>query len=152
MLNKINELRQQGKKIGFTCSTADLGHAGFLLMIEECKRHCDYLVFGLLSDPTIDRPNDKNFPIETLFERWIRVSSNKNIDLIIPFSHEKDIINIVKIIKPDVRIVGMEYKDINHTGKGLCPIFYNERNHNYSSTELRERIFHEEFQKLNNNV
>ena len=138
-LLKIENIRKEGKRIGFTCSTFDLLHAGHVAMLAEAKSKCDFLIFCLLSDPTYDRP-EKQKPIQSMFERWVQLSGISYIDMIIPFSSEQDIIDMVLLIKPDIRIVGEEYKDKEHTGKGLCPIFYNSRKHSFSSTELRERV------------
>jgi glycerol-3-phosphate cytidylyltransferase len=153
MFQTIERLKQEGKKIGFTASTSDLGQPGLLIMLEQLKSECDFVVFGLLSDPTIDRPNSKNFPAETLFERWIRMSSCKFIDMIIPFSTEKDLENMIKIIKPDIRYCGEEYKnDMAHTGRNIegVTIVYNERKHDFSTSNLRKRIYVAET-KLNSN-
>lgn len=127
-------------KIGITFSTFDLLHAGHLVMLQESKTLCDYLVVGLLSDPTIDRP-DKNKPVQSLFERYIQLSSCKYVDEIIPFSTEKEIEDIILTLQPDIRIVGEEYEGKNHTGIGLCPIHYNKRKHSFSSTDLRKRVY-----------
>tara|TARA_B100000424_G_C22703166_1_gene383340 strand:+ start:139 stop:570 length:432 start_codon:yes stop_codon:yes gene_type:complete len=138
-LLEIEKIKKDGKRIGFTCSTFDLLHAGHISMLAESKSRCDFLVVGLLCDPTHDRPK-KHKPIQSMFERWVQLSGISYIDMIIPFSSEQDIIDMVLLIKPDIRIVGEEYKDKEHTGKGLCPIFYNSRKHSFSSTELRERV------------
>ena len=138
-LLEIEKIKKEGKRIGFTCSTFDLLHAGHTSMLAESKSKCDYLIVGLLCDPTHDR-DEKQKPVQSMFERWVQLSSILYVDMIIPFSSEQDIIDMVLVIKPDVRIVGEEYKDIEHTGKGLCPIFYNSRKHSFSSTELRERV------------
>ena len=138
-LLKIEEIRKQGNRIGYTCSTFDLLHAGHIAMLAEAKSKCDFLIAGILSDPTIDRAN-KQIPCQSLFERWVQLDAVSYVDIIIPFSSEQDIIDMVLTLKPDIRIVGEEYKDIEHTGKGLCPIFYNSRKHSFSSTELKERI------------
>ena len=138
-LLEIEKIKKDGKRIGFTCSTFDLLHAGHISMLAESKSRCDFLVVGLLCDPTHDRPK-KHKPIQSMFERWVQLSGISYIDMIIQFSSEQDIIDMVLLIKPDIRIVGEEYKDKEHTGKGLCPIFYNSRKHSFSSTELRERV------------
>ena len=136
---EIEKIRKEGKRIGFTCSTFYFIHAGHISMLAESKSKCDYLIVGLLCDPTHDR-QEKQKPVQSMFERWVQLSSISYIDMIIPFSSEQDIIDMVLVIKPDIRIVGEEYKDVEHTGKGLCPIFYNSRKHSFSSTELRERV------------
>jgi len=138
-LLQIEDIRKEGKRIGFTCSTFDLLHAGHISMLAESKSKCDYLIVGLLCDPTHDRKT-KQLPIQSMFERWVQLSGISYVDMIIPFSSEQDIVDMILLIKPDIRIVGEEYKDKEHTGKGLCPIFYNSRKHSFSSTELRERV------------
>jgi glycerol-3-phosphate cytidylyltransferase len=127
-------------KIGFTCSTFDLFHAGHNVMLMESKQLCDYLIVGLLADPTRDRPDTKNSPIQSVFERYIQLASCKYVDEIIPFETEKDLVDMIMTINPDIRIVGEEYKGTDHTGVGLCPIHYNKRRHSFSTTELRTRV------------
>lgn len=127
-------------KIGFTCSTFDLFHAGHVVMLQEAKSLCDYLVVGLLIDPTIDRPDTKNKPVQSAFERYVQLSGCKYVNEIIPFTTEQEIIDIILTIQPDIRIVGEEYKGTNHTGVGLCPIHYNKRKHSFSSSDLRNRV------------
>lgn len=128
--------------IGFTCSTFDLLHAGHVAMLREAKNSCDWLVVGLLSDPTIDRPNEKNKPIQSLFERWMQLQAISYVDEIIPFESEQDLVDMLLVLMPDVRFCGEEYKDKNHTGKNIegIKIVYNKRKHSFSSSELRERV------------
>jgi glycerol-3-phosphate cytidylyltransferase len=141
-LDKIIELKQEGKVIGFTCSTFELGpHCGHDLMLMEAKHNCDFLIVGLLTDPTISRKN-KNKPCQTTFERWIQVTSNKYVDMVIPFDTERDLENMLKIIKPTIRFVGEEYKGTPHTGHDIpeIKIYYNKREHDYSSSKFREAL------------
>lgn len=136
-------------KIGFTCSCFDLLHAGHVVMLQEAKELCDYLIVGLLVDPTADRP-EKNKPVQSLFERYLQLSACKYVDEIIPFEREQDIIDIILTINPDIRICGEEYKDKDHTGKGLCNIYYNKRKHSFSTTDLRKRVVEAENKRQNN--
>ena len=140
MFKKIEELKKENKTIGFTCSTFDLLHAGHIAMLSEAKAHCDFLIVGLLSDPTISRPESKSKPVQTIYERYIQLQAVKYIDMIIPFDTEENIIDMIKMIEPDIRFVGEEYKGTAHTGWNLCTIMYNKRKHNYSTTELKNRI------------
>ena len=146
MIEKINKLKKSGKRIGFTASTAELAHPGFIDMLLQAKKDCDFLIFGLLTDPTISRPNSKNKPVETTFERWVRLSAIRYIDMIIPFDTEEDLVNMINLIQPSVRFVGEEYKGTEHTGWDLCPIIYNTRKHNWSSSSLRDKIAKAEFE------
>lgn len=144
LLDRIDIAKKLGKnledvKIGFTASTFDLFHAGHVVMLMEAKSLCDYLIVGLLVDPTKDRQT-KNKPIQSVFERYIQVSACKWVNEVIPFETEKDLVDMILTINPDIRIVGEEYIGKDHTGKGLCPIHYNKRRHSFSSTELRKRV------------
>jgi glycerol-3-phosphate cytidylyltransferase len=139
---KAKTLKKKDLKVGFTCSTFDLLHAGHIAMLREAKKSCDWLIVGLLSDPTIDRPDTKNKPIQSLFERWMQLQAVKYVDEIVPFESEQDLIDMLLVIMPDVRFCGEEYKGKDHTGKGIdgIEIIYNKRKHSFSSSELRERI------------
>lgn len=134
-------------KKGFTCGAFDLLHAGHVLMLKECKEWCEYLIVGLHTDPTIDRP-EKNKPIQSVYERYIQLSNCKWVDEIIPYETEKDLLNLLGTIDFDIRFVGGDYNNKNFTGKSLCehrniPIKYCSRDHTYSSSELRKRIKNE---------
>jgi len=125
---------------GFTCGTMDLLHAGHILMLKECKEQCDYLIVGLQTDPTLDRP-EKNKPIETIEERKIRLEGCKYVDEIIIYDTEADLYQLLQKLKPDKRFVGADYKNKHFTGDDLpIHIVYNSRNHNFSSSNLRTRI------------
>jgi glycerol-3-phosphate cytidylyltransferase len=132
-------------KIGFTCSTFDLLHAGHITMLEETKHHCDYLIVGLQNDPTLDRPDSKNPPIQSIIERQIQLSAVKYVDEIIVYNTEKDLEDLLLTLPINIRILGIEYKDSNFTGKDICKqrnidLFFNKRDHSFSSTSLRNRV------------
>src|SRR6056300_773006 len=107
-------------RIGFTCSTFDLLHAGHITMLEEAKRQCDYLIVGLQSDPTIDRPDTKNKPVQTLIERQIQLSAVKYVDEVIVYNTEQDLEDLLLTLPIAVRILGEEYRDTDFTGKQIC--------------------------------
>jgi glycerol-3-phosphate cytidylyltransferase len=129
---------------GFTCGTMDLLHAGHILMLKEVKKQCHYLVVGLHTDPTIDRP-EKNKPIQSIEERRIQLEAVKYVDEIVEYDTEEDLVKLLKEISPEVRFVGEDWKDNpNLTGIDLpIKIVFNTRDHNYSSTELRKRILNQ---------
>jgi glycerol-3-phosphate cytidylyltransferase len=129
---------------GITFSTFDLLHAGHILMLEEAKTQCDWLVVALQSDPTVDRP-EKNKPIQTMYERYIQLKGCRYVDEIVPYTTEEEVRLILESRPFDVRIIGEDYKDIDFTGKDICDqrgirIYYNSRQHHLSSSELRKRI------------
>jgi glycerol-3-phosphate cytidylyltransferase len=132
-------------RVGFTCSTFDLLHAGHIVMLEDAKKQCDYLIVGLQTDPTIDRPDTKNKPIQSVVERYIQLKAVKYIDEIVVYSTEKDLEDLLLILPLNVRILGEEYKDNQFTGKQICvnrgiELYFNKREHSFSTTELRQRI------------
>ncbi len=142
---------KDAKIIGFTSVVGDMLHAGHCLMLEECKRHCDFLYCGIIADPTIDRL-EKNKTIQSLFERYEQVKANKFVDEVIPLSGEADLDLALKSLPIDIRFVGDDYKNKDFTGKQTCEargikIFYNNRFHGLSSTELRNRIYEAELKK-----
>ena len=139
------------KKIGITCSTFDLFHAGHVIMLEEAKRQCDYLIAAIQVDPTLDRQT-KNKPVQSIIERQIQVSACKHVDEIIVYSTEKELEDIFMALPIDVRILGEEYKDTEYTGKEIClkrgiELYFNKRDHFFSSSDLRQRVFDAEAKK-----
>ena len=126
---------------GFTCGALDLLHAGHVLMLKECKAQCDYLIVGLQTDPSIDRPN-KHKPVETVEERKIRLQGCKYVDRVITYDTEFDLYNLLTELKPDIRFVGADWKDKHFTGYDLpIKVIFNSRDHNFSSSNLRRRIY-----------
>tara|TARA_B100000902_G_C27176616_1_gene846713 strand:- start:672 stop:1079 length:408 start_codon:yes stop_codon:yes gene_type:complete len=127
------------QKIGFTCSCFDLLHAGHILMLKDAKKQCEYLIVGLQTDPTLDRSDIKNKPIQSLKERKIQLEAVKYINEIIIYDSEHDLYELLKKINPDIRILGSDYKNKKFTGDNLdIKIYYHERNHNYSSSRLKK--------------
>ena len=128
-------------KKGFTCSCFDLLHAGHVKMLQDARNQCDYLIVGLQEDPTIDRPKTKNKPIQTMEERYIMLCAIRFVDEVMLYRTEDDLYSYLRKNKPDIRILGTDYKDKDFTGKDLdIDIYYHKRDHNWSSTELRKRI------------
>ena len=126
--------------IGFTCSCFDLLHAGHITMLQEAKSICEYLIVGLQVDPTIDRP-EKNKPIQSLMERQIQLNAVKYVDEVIIYHTEHELIELLKSLPIDVRIVGADYINKYFTGSDLeIDIYYNKREHNWSTTRLKKLI------------
>jgi len=135
-------------KLGFTCSCFDLFHAGHIMMLKEAKEQCDYLLVGLQTDPTIDRPQ-KNKPVQSVFERYVQLQACKYVDEVVVYATEKDLMDVLRSYPIDVRIIGDEYRNKDFTGKELdIEIYYNRRNHSFSTTELRQRVIEAENAKL----
>jgi len=131
-------------KVGFTCSTFDLLHAGHVQMLREAKDQCDYLICGLQVDPTIDRA-EKNAPIQTIVERYTQLKGVKYVDEIVPYGTEQDLEDILSMYNIDVRILGEKYRDKTFTGRAICnkrgiELYFNKRDHRFSSSDLRKRV------------
>jgi glycerol-3-phosphate cytidylyltransferase len=145
IFNKVRELKDKGLKIGITFSTFDLLHAGHIAMLAEARNHCDYLIAGLQTDPTIDRPDTKNKPVQSIVERQIQLASCRFVDEVVVYQTEQDLIDLLLILPIDVRILGVEYKDKDFTGKAECvrrniSLVFNGRDHSFSSSSLRKRV------------
>jgi len=133
-------MAKSNKIIGFTAGQFDLLHAGHLMMLKEIKAQCDFLVVGLQTDATLDRP-EKHKAIETVEERMIRLQGCKYVDKIIVYTTEADLVSLLKELKPDIRFLGADWKDKPFTGDDLpIKVIFNSRNHNFSSSNLIERI------------
>ena len=135
---------RKNRRVGFTCSTFSLLHAGHIMMLRVAKDVCDYLIVGLQSDPTIDRP-EKNKPVESLVERQMRLQGCRYVDEIIVYDTESDLVDILQSYPIDVRILGEEYRHKDFTGRDECKargieLHFNKRNHRFSSSDLVRRI------------
>jgi glycerol-3-phosphate cytidylyltransferase len=153
IFNRIKDLKDQGKKIGITFSTFDLLHAGHVAMLAEAKNHCDYLICGLQTDPTIDRPDTKNKPVQSIVERQLTLGACRFVDEIVVYSTEQDLIDLILTLPIDVRILGEEYNDTNFTGRSegvgrQIEHVFNKRDHSFSSSSLRKRVAESERNKL----
>lgn len=134
----------QMRKVGFVASAFDLLHAGHVTMLREAKTQCDYLICALQVDPSVDRET-KNTPIQTLVERYIQLQAVKYVDEIVCYQSEKDLEDILEMFPIDIRFLGEEYKDKDFTGREICKkrginIYFNKREHRFSSSELRKRL------------
>ena len=148
IFNKVRELKEKGYKIGITFSQFDLLHAGHIAMLAEAKNHCDYLIAGLQNNAQWDRP-EKNAPIQSLVERQIQLSAVRFVDEIVVYNTEKDLEDILLTLPLDVRILGVEYMQREFTGRAICEkrsieLVFNGRDHSFSSTNLRERVWQAE--------
>jgi glycerol-3-phosphate cytidylyltransferase len=145
IFNHIKKLKSEGKRIGITFSTFDMLHAGHIAMLSEAKNHCDYLICGLQTDPTIDRPETKNRPVQSIVERQIQLAACRYVDEVVVYQTEQDLVDLLLILPLDVRILGVEYEGKDFTGQGECydrgiEIVFNGRDHSFSSSSLRKRV------------
>jgi glycerol-3-phosphate cytidylyltransferase len=152
IFNHIRKLKEEGKKIGITFSTFDMLHAGHIAMLAEAKNHCDYLIAGLQTDPTIDR-DTKNKPVQSIVERQIQLAACRYVDEVVVYQTEQDLIDLLLILPVDVRVLGVEYEEKNFTGKQECfirgiELVFNGRDHSFSSSSLRRRVVEAETVKL----
>jgi len=153
IFNHIKQLKKEGKRIGITFSTFDMLHAGHIAMLSEAKNHCDYLIAGLQTDPTIDRPDTKNHPVQSVVERQIQLAACRYVDEVVVYQTEQDLVDLLLILPLDVRILGVEYHDKDFTGRDECydrgiELVFNRRDHSFSSSSLRKRVVAAETQKV----
>jgi glycerol-3-phosphate cytidylyltransferase len=151
IFNKVQELKAQGLRIGFTASQFDMLHAGHVAMLSEARNHCDYLIAGLQNNASWDRP-EKNAPIQSIVERQIQLAATRYVDEIVVYNTESDLEDILLTLPIDVRILGVEYRDKEFTGRDICvsrdiELIYNKRDHSFSSSSLRKRVVEAESKK-----
>jgi glycerol-3-phosphate cytidylyltransferase len=152
IFNYIKQLKSEGKRIGIVFSAFDMFHAGHVAMLSEAKNHCDYLIAGLQTDPTIDRPDTKNRPVQSIVERQIQLAACRYVDEVVVYQTEQDLVDLLLILPVDVRILGIEYEDRDFTGRSEChargiDLIFNGRDHSFSSSSLRKRVAHAETEK-----
>ena len=145
IFNHVKQLKAEGKRIGITFSTFDMLHAGHIAMLSDAKNHCDYLIAGLQTDPTIDRPTEKNPPVQSIVERQIQLAACRYVDEVVVYQTEQDLVDLLLILPVDVRILGVEYQDKQFTGrhegnKRGIELVFNGRDHSFSSSSLRRRV------------
>ena len=124
--------------IGFTCGAFDLLHAGHVVMFKEARQNCKRLIVGLQTDPSIDR-QEKNKPVQSIYERYIQLKAVKYINEVIPYDTEKSLLDLLNSTHIDIRFIGEDYVDKHFTGKGMHEVYYTSRKHSFSTTELRSR-------------
>ena len=151
IFNKVQELKAQGLRIGFTASQFDMLHAGHVAMLSEARNHCDYLIAGLQNNASWDRP-EKNAPIQSIVERQIQLAATRYVDEIVVYNTDSDLEDILLTLPIDVRILGVEYRDREFTGRDICitrgiELIYNKRDHSFSSSSPRKRVAEAERQK-----
>ena len=128
-------------KRGITFGAFDLFHAGHIVMLQEARTVCDYLIVCIQTDPSLDRAT-KNSPVQSIVERQIQVAACKYVDEIVVYDTEADVLEILRSMEWDVRILGDEYRDQDFTGREetLDRCYFNTRPHSFSSSELRLRV------------
>jgi len=134
--------------VGLTASTFDLLHAGHISMLREAKSQCDYLICALQVDPSMDRP-EKNSPVQSIVERHAQLAAVNYVDEILVYQTEADLLDIIQMYPINLRILGEEYRDKDFTGKDECrklgiQLYFNKRNHRFSSSDLRKRVWEKE--------
>ena len=152
IFNHIKQLKTDGKRIGIVFSAFDLLHAGHIAMLSEAKNHCDYLIAGLQTDPTIDRPREKNPPVQSIVERQIQLAACRYVDEVVVYQTEEDLVDLLLILPIDVRILGVEYQGMEFSGRDECvtrgiDLIYNGRDHSFSSSSLRRRVARAEVER-----
>jgi|GEM_PF-219972 glycerol-3-phosphate cytidylyltransferase len=124
-------------RIGFTCSSFDLLHAGHIAMLKESSENCDRLIVGLNVNPC----KGGKYPVQSVVERYVQLSAVKFVDEIIPYNSESELIDLMQLYHIDVRFIGEDYRDKSFTGDNLdMEVFYNKREHRFSSSALKQHV------------
>lgn len=141
--------RQPGETLGFTHGVFDVLHPGHVSMLEEAAGHCDRLVVGVQTDPSIDRPGSKARTIQSLEERLVMVKAIRWVDSVVTYETEGDLLALLQELQPDVRIIDPGLQGREYTGHDLpIRIVFSSRDHSHPSSSLRARIYEAEKSRL----
>ena len=133
-------MKNKRNNIGIIAGNFDVIHPGYIFLFNECKENCDHLILFLHEDPSIERP-EKLKPVLSLKERTLILSSLRQIDEIIPYKSESDLLSLIKNMNIDVRFLGDDYINKAFTGKELnIPIHYLNRSHGWSTTKYKKLL------------
>jgi glycerol-3-phosphate cytidylyltransferase len=134
-------------KKGIVAGNFDIIHPGYIDMFRECSETCDEFIILLHTDPSIERPNDKLKPILSIEDRFKILFSLRYVSNVYTYTYEKDLVELIQTVNPDVRFLGDDYIDKNFTGMELeIPIHYINRSHGWSTTKLK-KLIHDEYRK-----
>ena len=137
-------------KIGFTAGNFDLLHPGYIYTFETAKQHCDWFIVFLQRDPSLHRKS-KYKPVIPLYERYKTLMSIQYIDEVFVYQTEEELLELINIIKPDIRILGEDYLGKDFTGKELpIEVIYTTRSHNWSTTKIKDLITRQTIQQNQN--
>ena len=137
----------KNKKIGFTAGNYDLLHPGYIYTFETAKQHCDWFIVFLQKDPSLHRKS-KYKPVVPLYERYKSLMSIRYIDEVFTYQTEEELLRLINILKPDVRILGEDYLGKDFTGKELpIEVIYTTRSHNWSTTKIKDLITRQTIQQ-----
>ena len=113
LIQKVTQLKRQGRRIVFTNGCFDLIHPGHIHLLRESKSLGDILIVALDDDDSVKRIKGAGRPILTQFERAQIISSLDCVDFVVIFSTDELEI-LLENIKPDVLTKGEDYalKDV----------------------------------------
>lgn len=132
--------RYEGKKIGFTAGNFDLLHPGYIYTFETAKQHCDWFIVFLQRDPSLHRKS-KYKPVIPIYERYKTLMAIRYIDEVFIYQTEEELLELIKIFKPHVRILGEDYLGKPFTGDDLdIEVIYTTRSHDWSTTKIKDLI------------
>ena len=127
-------------KTGVIAGNFDVIHLGYMRMFKECKEHCDTFIVLLHEDPSIERP-EKLKPVLSVDERKEILLGIRYIDSVITYNTEKDLLNLLTTINPDVRFLGSDYIGKRYTGWELgISVRWLKRDHGWSTTKFKTLI------------
>jgi D-beta-D-heptose 7-phosphate kinase/D-beta-D-heptose 1-phosphate adenosyltransferase len=128
-------------KTVFVNGTFDVLHTGHLLLFEYAKSFGNYLIVAIDSDERVKEKKGPTRPINSLWDRAFMLANIYNIDEVRTFNSDEDLEELVKYYKPDIMVVGSDWKDKPVIGSQYAKElkFFN-RIDEYSSTKTIQSI------------
>ena len=100
--------RLAGRRIGFTCGSFDLLHAGHVQYLAEAKTHCDRLIVAVNSDESVRRYKDPLRPINAAPHRMYVVAGLVSADAVTHMDEDRPLSLLLRW-KPDLYFKGGDY-------------------------------------------
>ena len=128
-------------KTVFVNGTFDVLHRGHLELLRYAKSQGDYVVVGIDTDYRVKEKKGASRPINNAADRAFMLMNLKSVDEVKFFSTDKELEDLVKSVKPDIMIVGSDWK-----GKSVIGSYYSaelkffDRIDGYSSTNIIQSI------------
>jgi D-beta-D-heptose 7-phosphate kinase/D-beta-D-heptose 1-phosphate adenosyltransferase len=128
-------------KTVFVNGTFDVLHTGHLLLFEYAKSFGDYLIVAIDSDERVKEKKGSSRPINFLWDRAFMLSNLYHVDEVITFSTDEELEELVKYYKPDIMVVGSDWKDKPVIGSQYAKeLKFFDRIDEYSSTKIIQSI------------
>ena len=121
--------------------TFDILHRGHLEMLEYAKSQGSYLLVAIDSDRRVKELKGESRPINTVADRRAMLQSLRFVDYVKVFDTTEELIEIIKLYKPDIMVKGSDYQGKSVTGETLIlKVIYYDRTEHSTTKAIQDII------------